>query len=219
MHTGDDTWAPSGSEFYDGDKIPEWNGKYFVATLRGSHLHMIEFENNKVVSHEKLFQDDFGRLRDVATGPDGFLYILTSNQDGRGNPNPNDDKILRIMPISSINNFEECVAAGNPIMESYPRQCKTTDGQHFVEDISTPEWITAPAGTVNEIPEELFEKGIRDLIREGILSSPQTNYDLSSKLDYPLWIQKNAKWWNQGLITDKEFVDGIQWMLNQSFIK
>ena len=219
LHTGDDTWAPSGSEFYDGDKIPEWNGKYFVATLRGSHLHMIEFENNEVVSHEKLFQDDFGRLRDVATGPEGFLYILTSNQDGRGNPNPNDDKILRIMPINTINNFEECVTAGNSVMESHPRQCSTKDGQHFVEDISTPEWITAPPGTVNEIPEELFEKGIRALIREGILSSLQTNYDLSSKLEYPLWIQKNAKWWNEGLITDKEFVDGIQWMLNQSFIK
>ena len=219
LHTGDDTWAPSGSEFYDGDKIPQWNGKYFVATLRGSHLHMIEFENNEVVSHEKLFQDDFGRLRDVATGPDGFLYILTSNQDGRGMPSPNDDKILRIIPMKTINNFEECIAAGNPAMESHPRQCSTPDGKHFVEDISSPEWITAPAGTVNEIPEELFEKGIRALIREGILSSPQTNFDLSSKLEYPSWIQKNAKWWNEGLISDKEFVDSIQWMLNQSFIK
>ena len=219
LHTGDDTWAPSGSEFYDGDKIPQWDGKYFVATLRGSHLHMIEFENNEVVSHEKLFQDDFGRLRDVATGPDGFLYILTSNQDGRGIPNPSDDKILRIIPMNTINNFEECVAAGNSIMESHPRQCSTQDGRHFVEDISTPEWITAPAGTVNEISEESFEKGIRALIREGILSSPQIEFELSSKLEYPSWIQKNAKWWNEGLITDKEFVDSIQWMLNQSFIK
>ncbi len=100
LHTGDDTWAPSGAEFYNGDKIPEWNGKYFVATLRGSHLHMIDFdlENNKVISHEKLFQDEFGRLRDVQTGPDGYLYILTSNQDGRGIPSSNDDRILRIVP-------------------------------------------------------------------------------------------------------------------------
>ena len=102
LHTGDDTWAPSGAEFYDGDKIPQWTGKYFVATLRGSHLHIIDFdlENNKVISHEKLFQDQFGRLRDVQTGPDGYLYILTSNQDGRGFPNPNDDKIIRIVPTS-----------------------------------------------------------------------------------------------------------------------
>lgn len=100
LHTGDDTWAPSGAEFYDGDKIPQWSGKYFVATLRGSHLHMIDFdlENNKVISHEKLFQDEFGRLRDVQTGPDGYLYILTSNQDGRGFPDVNDDRILRIIP-------------------------------------------------------------------------------------------------------------------------
>ncbi len=145
LHTGDDTWAPSGSEFYSGEKIPQWTGKYFVATLRGSHLHMIDFDlqNNKVVSHEKLFQDEFGRLRDVATGPDGFLYILTSNQDGRGTPQTNDDRILRIVPMYNlIDSFEDCVAAGNPIMESYPRQCRTEDGKHFVEEISKiPDWV------------------------------------------------------------------------------
>ena len=219
LHSGDDTWAPSGSEFYDGDKIPQWDGKYFVATLKGNHLHMIEFENNQVISHEKLFQDDFGRLRDVATGPDGFMYILTSNQDGRGIPDSDDDKILRIVPMQTINNFEECIADGNLAMESHPRQCSTQDRRHFVEGISTPEWITAPAGTVTEIPEELFENGIRALIREGIISSHQTNFDLSSKLEYPSWIQKSAKWWNEGLITDKEFIDSIQWMLNQGFVK
>jgi len=101
LHSGDDTWAPSGSEFYLENKIPQWNGKYFVATLRGNHLHMIEFdlETNSVTSHEKLFQGEFGRLRDVQTGPDGFLYILTSNQDGRGSPKVNDDKILKIVPL------------------------------------------------------------------------------------------------------------------------
>ncbi len=101
LHTGDDTWAPSGSEFYDSDVISQWTGKYFVATLRGNHLHMIEFdlETNSVISHENLFQDEFGRMRDVQTGPDGFLYVLTSNQDGRGMPKINDDKILRISPI------------------------------------------------------------------------------------------------------------------------
>ena len=138
LHTGDDTWAPSGAEFYNSDKIPQWSGKYFVATLRGSHLHVIDFdlENNKVDSHEKLFQGEFGRLRDVQTGPDGYLYVLTSNQDGRGNPQSNDDRILRILPMNTvINSFEGCVAAGNPVMESYPRQCNTKDGLHFVEKI------------------------------------------------------------------------------------
>ncbi len=147
MNTGDDTWAPSGAAFYDGVKIPQWTGKFFVATLRGNHLHMIDFdlEKNKVISDQKLFDGDFGRLRDVTTGPDGFLYVLTSNQDGRGAPEINDDRILRIVPLNDINNFEDCVEAGNPVMESYPRQCRI-NGETYVEEIEIseqkiPEWV------------------------------------------------------------------------------
>ena len=102
IHSGNDTWAPSGAEFYDGDKIPEWTGKFFVAALRGTHLHMIDLdlENNVVVSHTRLFSESLGRLRDVQTGPDGYLYLLTSNQDGWVTPADNDDRILRIVPLS-----------------------------------------------------------------------------------------------------------------------
>ncbi|MBA4454705.1 MAG: PQQ-dependent sugar dehydrogenase, partial [Nitrosopumilaceae archaeon] len=145
LNTGDDTWAPSGADFYNGDKIPQWSGKYFVATLRGNHLHMIDFDlqNNKVLDHQKLFDGEFGRLRDVATSPDGYLYVLTSNEDGRGAPIVNDDRILKIIPISEIKNFEQCIAAGNPIMESFPRQCRADD-QTFVEEIEVqkiPDWV------------------------------------------------------------------------------
>ena len=120
LHTGDDTWAPSGAEFYYGDKIPQWYGKYFVATLRGSHLHMIDFDlqNNSVIFHEKLFQDEFGRLRDVKTGPDGFLYMLTSNQDGRGSPRTNDDRILRIVPMNNTDTIKESITEPNDFQES-----------------------------------------------------------------------------------------------------
>ena len=54
LHTGNETWAPSGSEFYDGDMIPGWTGKYFVANLRGEHLRMIDLDlsNNGTHSHE-----------------------------------------------------------------------------------------------------------------------------------------------------------------------
>jgi len=38
---------------------------------------------------------------------------------------------------SQINSFEQCIAAGNPAMESHPRQCKTADGKHFVEQINS----------------------------------------------------------------------------------
>ena len=101
LHTGDDTWAPSGSTFYDSSNIPEWENKYFVATLRGNHLRMLDLdlEENQVISSEVIFSN-FGRLRDASMGPDGNLYIMTSNRDGRGTPAENDDRILRIIPVS-----------------------------------------------------------------------------------------------------------------------
>ena len=101
IHTGDDTWAPSGVTFYDSDNIPEWSNKFFVATLRGNHLRMLDLniEENQVISNQALFSD-FGRLRDASMGPDGNLYLLTSNRDGRGTPAENDDRILKIVPAS-----------------------------------------------------------------------------------------------------------------------
>jgi len=103
LHTGDETWAPSGASFYDSNNIPEWENKYFVATLRGSHLRMLDLniESNQVVSSEPLFSELFGRLRDAVVGPDGNLYLLTSNRDGRGTPAENDDRILKIIPLIS----------------------------------------------------------------------------------------------------------------------
>jgi len=177
LNTGDDTWAPSGAEFYDGDKIPQWTGKYFVATLRGNHLHMIDFdlEKNKVKSNKKLFDGDFGRLRDVATGPDGYLYVLTSNQDGRGAPEINDDRILRIVPLNDINNFEDCVEAGNPIMESYPRQCRANE-ETYVEDIEIseqkiPEWVRNIFVwyAQNQVSEDELLNAIKFLVQQDII--------------------------------------------------
>jgi len=111
LQTGNETWAPSGATFYNSDVIPEWDGKYFIAALRGTHLRMLDLdlEKNEVISSEALFSNEFGRLRDVSVGPDGSMYLLTSNRDGRVSlltpglvnlfPAENDDKILRIVPI------------------------------------------------------------------------------------------------------------------------
>ncbi|MGD8300086.1 MAG: PQQ-dependent sugar dehydrogenase, partial [Nitrosopumilaceae archaeon] len=176
LQSGDDTWAPSGAEFYDGDKIPQWVGKYFVATLRGNHLHMIDFdlEKNIVISDQKLFTGEFGRLRDVKTGPDGYLYVLTSNQDGRGSPKTNDDKILRIVPLIEINNFDDCVNAGNSLTESQPRQC-TVDGQTFGENIEAkqkiPNWVRNIFVWYGQdkVSEEELLNAIKFLVKEKII--------------------------------------------------
>lgn len=50
----------------------------------------LDMENNAAVPHSKLFFESLGRLRDVQAGPDGFLYVLTSNQDDRPMPAPAD---------------------------------------------------------------------------------------------------------------------------------
>jgi len=45
-----------------------------------------------------LIDGTWGRLRDVIEGPDGFLYLATSNRDGRGKPAPDDDRVIRLLP-------------------------------------------------------------------------------------------------------------------------
>ncbi len=103
LSTGSATWAPSGMTFYSSSKIPEWTGKFLVATLRGRHLRVLDINfspNPQVVSSTPFFTDSYGRLRDVVQGPDGYVYVATSNRDGRGTVNQGDDKILKIIGTS-----------------------------------------------------------------------------------------------------------------------
>jgi len=91
IHSGaSETWAPAGAEFI--------NGSIFFVGLRGSTLYQAIIENENVTTLVKHFEDEYGRLRVVRLGPDGYLYITTSNQDGRGPPRQGDDKIIRIHP-------------------------------------------------------------------------------------------------------------------------
>lgn len=98
LESGEDTWAPSGMTFYQGTVFPQWQGNLFFTALRGEHLQRIVLSEQEVVLQERLFQGELGRLRDVIVGPDGFLYLSTSNRDGRGNIRSGDDHIYRIAP-------------------------------------------------------------------------------------------------------------------------
>lgn len=90
-HSGhDETWAPSGAAYYD--------GSIFFAGLRGAALYEAVLSAADVDDVKRHLQGEFGRLRTVVTGPDGYLYLLTNNRDGRGSPRPGDDKIIRINP-------------------------------------------------------------------------------------------------------------------------
>jgi aldose sugar dehydrogenase len=69
-------------------------------TLKGSALYRMTLSSDgrSVTSEEKLFEGTYGRLRDVLVAPDGAVYVGTSNRDGRGSPQAQDDRILRIAP-------------------------------------------------------------------------------------------------------------------------
>jgi len=69
--------APSGIAFYNGDAIPQWKGNLFVGALAGTALWRLVLDGNNVVARERLLADRGERIRDVAQGPDGWLYILT----------------------------------------------------------------------------------------------------------------------------------------------
>jgi glucose/arabinose dehydrogenase len=94
--------APSGATFLRSNGSA-WSGDYLIAALVGEHLRRvrladIEGTSADVVEQEVLFEGEFGRLRTVVEAPDGSLYLLTSNRDGRGDPQPGDDRILRVVP-------------------------------------------------------------------------------------------------------------------------
>ena len=92
--------APSGAIFYDSELIPEFKNNFFVAMLRGEGiLRVVLDEQNpeRIIMHEKL-DIDVGRIRALQTDSNGILYFATSNVDGRGQVNPEDDQIYRLVP-------------------------------------------------------------------------------------------------------------------------
>lgn len=88
--------APSGIAVYRGGRYPGWDGDLFVGTLRGKSLRHIRMQNRRPVGEEVLLADLNERIRDVRAGPDGLIYVLTDNTQGRmlrlrpGRPAPAD---------------------------------------------------------------------------------------------------------------------------------
>lgn len=81
--------APSGMLFYSGEAFPEWRGNLFVGGLASTALVRLELDGERVVHEERLLEPLKQRIRDVAEGPDGALYVATDEDEGR---------ILRIVP-------------------------------------------------------------------------------------------------------------------------
>ncbi|HEY6005092.1 MAG TPA: PQQ-dependent sugar dehydrogenase [Anaeromyxobacter sp.] len=93
---------PGGGSVYRGDAIPAWKGSFLVGTLRSRHLHRVQLSpDGRVASHETYLLGDppggLGRLREVQQGPDGALWVTTSNCDGRGTCPAERDVVVRIV--------------------------------------------------------------------------------------------------------------------------
>ena len=91
----DPSLEPGGIIFYTGDKLGLENFM-ILASQKASNLYKAEVDENGV-NLEGSILSGVGRIRDVAQGPDGYLYVITSNTDGKAFPSDDDDKLLRIM--------------------------------------------------------------------------------------------------------------------------
>ena len=92
-----ETWAPSGMTFVSKG---QWKNQLLVANLRGMQVLKIELDQSgkQVQKMESLFKDEYGRIRNIIEAPDGSLYMMTNNRDGRGKPTEKDDRIIRLVP-------------------------------------------------------------------------------------------------------------------------
>lgn len=122
INTGrETTWGPSGIACYTSDAVPAWTNRLFVAGLAANALVTVTLtadgepaadgdaerydrewlDDNFTATVHRQYVEEFGRLRHVTQGPNGALYVLTSNRDGRASddfPRDRDDRLVRLEP-------------------------------------------------------------------------------------------------------------------------
>jgi glucose/arabinose dehydrogenase len=90
-------WVPSigisGLMIYTGDKFPQWRGNLFIGGMAGQQLSRLTLNAQRVINEETLVQQR-GRIRDIRQGPDGHIYLVTDDRDGKPTP------VLRLEPVS-----------------------------------------------------------------------------------------------------------------------
>lgn len=91
--------APASAMFYKGDAFPAFKGNFFFGALKGEAIVRLVIDGRKITAQEFLLKKEYGRIREVAESPEGFIYLSTSNRDGRGDAAKTDDRILRIVPL------------------------------------------------------------------------------------------------------------------------
>ena len=89
IHVWDPSIAPSGLAVYEGELFAQWHGDLLVGALVDREVRRLDLEGDRVVGEESLFGELGERVRDVRTGPDGAIYLLTEGPPG---------KLIRVVP-------------------------------------------------------------------------------------------------------------------------
>lgn len=119
------TLAVAGIDYYNQSLIPEFANSLLMVSLKAGRLTQLKLNGaGTAVTQEKtIVNNTYGRLRDICVSPDGRVFIATSNKDGRGNPGPNDDRIIELKPqgsgISKLT-LESAIVFPNPIDSGKP---------------------------------------------------------------------------------------------------
>ncbi len=124
--------GPSEIVFYNADAFPQWKGKLLLASLRGEAITKIDLVNKKIVSQEYILHNQYGRIRALTVGPEGYLYFSTSQNDPpEGKPMAGYDMILRLRPSGKSGNMQE--SSANNLMKTYKSSSKKTTKQTYFE--------------------------------------------------------------------------------------
>ena len=92
VHHWSPTISPSGMTFYTGDAFPEWQGSALIGSLSDGEVVRVSLDGESVTDEERIPVG--ARVRDVVEGPDGLVYLLTDQDDG---------KIWRLAPLPDPN--------------------------------------------------------------------------------------------------------------------
>ena len=83
FHVWEKSPAISGMTFYDASRFKAWDHNLFIGALASQELIRLQFDGDKIVHEERLLGDLKQRIRDVRQGPDGYLYVLTDEDNGQ----------------------------------------------------------------------------------------------------------------------------------------
>jgi glucose/arabinose dehydrogenase len=90
-------WVPSigisGLMIYTGDKFPQWKGNFFVGGMVGEQVVRLTYDAKRGFTNTELLAQGLGRVRDLRQGPDGFIYLVIEDRDGKPTP------VLRLEPV------------------------------------------------------------------------------------------------------------------------